>query len=556
MQRGVAGATRVLHLLAGPLIDAAPDEDERTIRQILATAYLSVALITPLWGATYIAFGEVGSGLIPIVYGGLTAASFAMLRRPGGWEWLRVSQLVQHLLLPFILMWSLGGFSPSSAVLIWALLAPLGSLWADRTTEAFVVVGGFGALTVVSALINSSLSGDNGIPEWANTAFYAANFIVMTTVIVLLIAYFGREHAEALAVMRRNRELESAYLQQEVSLRQNEKLATIGKLGAGLAHELNNPAAAVQQATRELSKQLLGDSQMSAEIDRLGLSESEQAAVRSYAERIRERVDRPHFIDSLDRSDREQELERVLESVGVDRGWDSAPALVTLGIEPADIERLRVDVEPGNVPGAIAFLASQYERQSLVGSLDESAGRIIAMVRALKSYTHLDEAPRQLINVHEGLDSTLVMLQNRLKSGIEVRRDYATDLPEVEALGGELNQVWTNILDNAIDAMDGQGVLTIATHRDGDTVVVELGDTGPGVPPELLATIFDPFVTSKAPGEGTGLGLNISHRIVTQKHGGQISVESAPGHTTFTVQLPIGATGHDDGERTTVTEGG
>ena len=186
----------------------------------------------------------------------------------------------------------------------------------------------------------------------------------------------------------------------------------------------------------------------------------------------------------------------------------------------------------------------------------KSAGRIIAMVRALKSYTHLDEAPRQLINVHEGLDSTLVMLQNRLKSGIEVRRDYATDLPEVEALGGELNQVWTNILDNAIDAMDGQGVLTIATHRDGDTVVVELGDTGPGVPPELLATIFDPFVTSKAPGEGTGLGLNISHRIVTQKHGGQISVESAPGHTTFTVQLPIGATGHDDGERTTATEGG
>ena len=213
-------------------------------------------------GCDLFAFGEVGSGLIPIVYGGLTAASFAMLRRPGGWEWLRVSQLVQHLLLPFILMWSLGGFSPSSAVLIWALLAPLGSLWADRTTEAFVVVGGFGALTVVSALINSSLSGDNGIPEWANTAFYAANFIVMTTVIVLLIAYFGREHAEALAVMRRNRELESAYLQQEVSLRQNEKLATIGKLGAGLAHELNNPAAAVQQATRELSKQLLGDSQI------------------------------------------------------------------------------------------------------------------------------------------------------------------------------------------------------------------------------------------------------------------------------------------------------
>ena len=161
------------------------------------------------------------------------------------------------------------------------------------------------------------------------------------------------------------------------------------------------------------------------------------------------------------------------------------------------------------------------------------------MVRALKSYTHLDQAPSQLTDVHEGLDSTLVMLQNRLKTGVEVQRRYADDVPMIEAFPGELNQVWTNIIDNAVDAMGGEGVVVLTTERDGDEVVVRLADNGPGVPAEIADTIFDPFVTTKKAGDGTGLGLSISHGIVTQKHHGTLSMTSRPGETEFVVRLPI-----------------
>ena len=525
--------------LAAPFLDAAPDDDERTIRRILATVYVSMSLITPLWGLTYILLSEIPSGLIPVVYGVLTFVSFGVFRRVGGWEWLRVTQLVQHLLLPFVLMWSLGGFSLSSAVLIWALLAPLSSIWAKRSTEALVVIGSFIALTAISALIDPVLREDNNIPESANIVFYTGNFVVMTTVIFLLVIYFARAQTLALEVMSRNRELETAYFQQEVSLRQSEKLATIGKLSAGLAHELNNPAAAVQQATNELSSVLVGPDRARVEVGRLGLPPDGEAALTELASRIAKRVDQPDFVDSLERSDREEEMQEMLQDAGLDNGWELAPSLVDLGIGPEDVEGLRSRLDADRLGEAITLLAHQYRRQSLLSTLDESTTRIVTMVRALKSYTHLDRAPRQLLDVHEGLDSTLVMLQNRLKTGVQVHRDYADDLPAIEGFGGELNQVWTNILDNALDAMGPEGTVRLSTRRLGDVVEVELSDSGPGIPAELLDTLFDPFVTSKPPGEGTGLGLSISHNIVTEKHGGQISVTSVPGQTTFTVRLPI-----------------
>ena len=532
------------------------DEDERTVRRTLATEWVGVGLVTPCWGLIYIAYGELAAGLIPVVYGGVTAASFAAHHRWGGWEWFRVSQLVAHLLLPFFLMWLLGGFGPGSAVLIWALLAPLSSIWAGRSREALVVVAGFLALTVFSALINSRLSGTNDLPEWLITAFFAGNFVVMTTVIFLLLVYFTRQQADALAAMRRNRELESAYLQQEVTLRQSEKLATMGKLSAGLAHELNNPAAAAQQATRELAGSLVGEDQLRSELARLDLSGDAAATLSALASRIAEQVDHPEFIDPLDRSDREAELQDLLARHGVEDGWELAPALVSLGLEPENLERLRTSLPADQFGDAVALLTRQTRRQSLLGSLGESTARIVSMVGALQSYTHLDRAPRQLIDVHEGLDSTLAMLQSRLKSGIEVRRNYSPDLPRIEADVGELNQVWTNILDNAIDAMASHGLITLTTREDGEGIVVELEDDGPGVPPEIAGNVFDPFVTSKAPGDGTGLGLNISHRIVTEDHNGEITLSSEPGRTVFAVRLPVPGPGNHDGDPVQMAQAG
>ena len=515
------------------------DDDERVVRRTLVTAWVGVIAITPFWGVAYISFGEVMAGLVPLLYGLATLVRLALLRRFGRWEQVRVEQLVQHLLLPFVLTWLLGGFSPSSAVLIWALLAPLSALWAGRSREASIVIVAFAILTTFTAVVNPLLAGSNELPEWLITTFFAGNFVVMATVIFVMLDYFVRRQAELIDVMRRNRELESAYLRQEVSLRQNEKLATIGKLSAGLAHELNNPAAAVQQATRELADLLLGDEQLHAEVARLDLSPDQERALWRFASRITARIEQPEFLDPLERSDREGTIEGVLASHGVEQAWQLAPSLVSLGLDVDDVMQLRDAVDPERFSDAVGLLGQQFQRQNLVRSLDGSTSRIVGMVGALKTYAHLDQGPRQVIDVHEGLDSTLVMLQNRLKTAIEVRRNYDPELPDIEADVGELNQVWTNILDNAIAAMDGSGVITLTTFRDGDDVVVELEDDGPGVRPDLVDDIFDPFVTSKPPGEGTGLGLSISHQIITEKHGGQISLASEPGRTTFVIRLPL-----------------
>jgi len=235
-----------------------------------------------------------------------------------------------------------------------------------------------------------------------------------------------------------------------------------------------------------------------------------------------------------------------LDNAGVDDAWQISSALVHLGYELTDLDALSSGMRPEKFAAATAALARRHTTQSLLLEASQGADRIVTIVKALKSYSYLDQGPKQTIDIHEGLDNTLVMLQSRLKPGIEVRRNYATGLPRIEAFGSELNQVWTNIIDNAIDAMDRRGKITLTTRQSGPHVVVEIGDSGPGIPPEILATVFDPFVTTKPPGAGTGLGLNISHGIV-QKHRGEIAVASRPGDTRFTVKLPIDPEPAEDG---------
>lgn len=190
-------------------------------------------------------------------------------------------------------------------------------------------------------------------------------------------------------------------------------------------------------------------------------------------------------------------------------------------------------------PTVVASLSNAYATYNLLEEIGHGAGRISGIVKSLKSYTYLDQAPIQAIDVHEGLDDTLVMLGSKLKAGVTVRREYAPDLPLIQAFGSELNQVWTNIIDNAVDAMKGQGEILLRTYQEEPWVVVEIQDTGPGIPEEIQSKIFDPFFTTKAPGSGTGLGLNISHNIITQKHKGKVAVFSRPGQTCFEVKLPI-----------------
>jgi C4-dicarboxylate-specific signal transduction histidine kinase len=342
---------------------------------------------------------------------------------------------------------------------------------------------------------------------------------------------------------KRLRDLERAYLQQEMVLRQQDKLATLGKLSAGLAHELNNPAAATQRGAGQLRDALaLLQHALQTAAAASGLSEAQVSLLGTLEAELAERVRTPVSLSVLDRSDRESTVERWLEAHGVQRPWEVAPALVDASFGSGDLERIVGAFSEAQLAPIITWTGATATALALLEQVAHGAGRIAELVQALKSYSYMDQAPVQMVDVHEGLDSTLVMLRSRLKQ-IEVRREYAAGLPKIPARGSELNQVWTNILDNAADALAGggqPGIITIRTRRDGAWVVVELEDNGSGIPEEIQAHVFDPFFTTKPPGKGVGLGLNISHTIVTQRHSGRLTVTSRPGQTRFQAWLPTG----------------
>jgi signal transduction histidine kinase len=247
----------------------------------------------------------------------------------------------------------------------------------------------------------------------------------------------------------------------------------------------------------------------------------------------------PAVMDALTRSDREAELETWLEGNNVANAWDVAPGLVNLGYDKEELTQLLVGFAPSQYCAVIEWLNCAYTIYSLLEEIGQGAGRVAEIVKALKAYSYMDQAPVQAVNVHDGLDNTLIILRSKLEPDITVRREYAVDLPQIQANGSELNQVWTNLIDNAISAVNGSGVITLRTRQDGDWAIVEIEDNGSGIPEEIQGRIFDPFYTTKAPGEGTGLGLNISHNIVVQKHQGAIDLSSQPGRTCFQVRLPI-----------------
>ncbi|HBY96346.1 MAG TPA: histidine kinase [Chloroflexi bacterium] len=322
-------------------------------------------------------------------------------------------------------------------------------------------------------------------------------------------------------------------------LRQSEKLATLGKLSAGMAHELNNPVAAAQRGAGQLRTAVAQLQHAYLSPDELNLSGAQLKSLLALGQLAQERVAQPVVLDSLACSDREYEVERWLEERGVEHAWEFSSALVSLGYDPDGLAELSRRFAAHQLPVVIAWLSGTYTIYSLLHEIGDATGRIAEIVNALKAYTYLDQAPIQSVDVQASLDNTLVILRSKLKAGISVRRDYADDLPRIQAYGSEMNQVWTNIIDNAIDAMEGQGELILRTRQDGQWVIVQIEDTGSGLPEAIQSKIFDPFFTTKPPGAGAGLGLTVSHSIVVQKHRGKIVVCSEPGQTCFEVRLPI-----------------
>jgi signal transduction histidine kinase len=304
--------------------------------------------------------------------------------------------------------------------------------------------------------------------------------------------------------------------QTDAALRESEKLAQLGSLSAGVAHELNNPAAAIARAAVQLGDVL----------------EREDGALDPFSSRIGTHP----VLSSLDRSDAEESIEKALDEAGIAEPWRFAATLVDLEIDPADV----VAMVPADDPETwLSTLARRHEAASLVAEIQDAAGRISSIVGALRSYTYLDRGAKQKVDVNRGLADTLAMLRGRLKD-VTVETHYASDLPMIDGQGGELNQVWTNLVVNAVDAIEGKGHLTIRTYADGSWVVVEIEDDGPGIPEDLQGRIFDPFFTTKPIGQGTGLGLDISQHIIDQQHGGALTFESEPQRTVFRARLPIG----------------
>jgi signal transduction histidine kinase len=244
-------------------------------------------------------------------------------------------------------------------------------------------------------------------------------------------------------------------------------------------------------------------------------------------------------MDSLLRSDREIELEAWLIEQDVQNAWDVAPNLVNFGYEKSELISLLNSYSQSAVLVLLEWLNCNYIIFSLLEEISQGAKRISDIVSALKSYTYLDQAPIQSVNINDSLDNTLEVLKGKLKPSILVNRIYSEDLPEIEAYGSELNQVWTNIIDNAIDALNGGGEITLRTSYDYNWAVIEIEDNGPGIPESIQANLFDPFFSTKPPGQGTGLGLNIAHNIVVQKHNGRIDVNTQSGKTSFEVRLPL-----------------
>ncbi|MBA2415738.1 MAG: ATP-binding protein [Geodermatophilaceae bacterium] len=322
----------------------------------------------------------------------------------------------------------------------------------------------------------------------------------------------------------------------ESTVRQRESLVTLGTLAAGLAHEINNPAAAATRAVDAL------EGACETLLSSLGrLAQGEISALQfSALDALRREIEpRAAVLDPLAMADHEEALSSWLTRHGVERDWIIAPPLAAAEVDLAWCERAATVLAGAVLEPGLEWVASTLSVATLLSEVKESTRRVSDLVAAVRSYSQMDRGSIQHIDVTDGLESTLVMLGHKLHDGVEVVRQYGADVPRIEAYAGELNQVWTNLIDNAVDAMDGAGTLQIATRVDGDHVVIEVGDTGPGIPPQVAARAFEAFFTTKDVGKGTGLGLDIARRIVVERHGGTISIDSRPGETVLRVRIPV-----------------
>jgi signal transduction histidine kinase len=325
----------------------------------------------------------------------------------------------------------------------------------------------------------------------------------------------------------------------EVAVRERGRLISLGTLAAGLAHELNNPAAAAKSTSADLRAVVSRLAALPGWLATGELTSARFQAIQDLQSDAIARSTTAPTVGAIEASRREEEIGSWLEDQEVENPWDVAPTFVAAGLDLPWLDTATKMLGANSLSGALRWVADALLATELLDQLDDATSRITQLVSAVKDYSYLDRSTEQEIDIHDGIEKTLVILGHKLRPGVEVTRDYDAHLPRVLAQGSELNQVWTNLIDNAIDAMDGHGQLRIRTRREEHALLVEIIDQGAGIPPELGAHVFDPFFTTKEVGKGTGLGLDIVRRIVVDRCNGEISFESVPGETRFLVRLPL-----------------
>jgi signal transduction histidine kinase len=516
-------------------------KDSHEIRLEKFAAFLvagSCTLAGCIWMVMY--YGIFGWGLVSLLPGcfviivgtGMLISHFSKNH-----YYTIYAQIFCIIYIPSLIQWNIGGVFDSGFVLAWAFVGPICALMFFSVKQSVPWFLLYLINLVITVLFDDYFASNSlAVTENIKMFFFIMNLGFASTVVFIFASYYVNA---AVKEQKKVNKLLEANLQQEIVLRQNEKLATLGKLSAGVAHELNNPAASAQRGAEQLLDAIIKLEKTEFNLGQSNLSASQLESLELHNQLIEQRAKEQLDIKPLNRSDQESELENWLEKQGTEDAWELAPIFVNIGYSQPELSDVAKNFSNQEFSTITGYLSNKFTTHRLVNEIGQSTGKITEIVKALKSYAYLDQAPVQSIDIHEGLNDTLVMLRGTINDGIKVRQEYAENLPRIEAFGSELNQVWTNIIDNALSAMDGQGDIVIKTYQQESWIVVEIKDTGPGIPQDIQAKIFDPFFTTKPPGEGTGLGLNVSHNIIVQKHKGKISVDSKPGETRFIIKLPL-----------------